>query len=184
MTTSRPTSAPARATLWVAVLLLLVTALAHLRLSRCIGDCGTGTDEAAASCCAVVTVDLTDGATCCGCCGCCDCCDCCDCATPAAAAKRGRLDVAVDDGQDAPQGSVRGTCAPGCRLTITFEGVEFAPAPAGTQLADGTPAAFVPLATNWPTPDRRPLTRGRPFDRGPPRVDAGTALRACTVLLI
>ena len=153
----------ARAILWIALIALLVAGLASgLHIKACVG-----------SCCAVAAIDSCDAPatdarthrTESG--GCCCCAD----------ASDERRDGAPDPDQ------VRGACSPGCCITIAFD-TELAPC--------DVPRAEMPFAAiaagDDVAPafgrDPEPLVRLRPFDRGPPRIDARTRLRASTVLLI
>ena len=92
-------------------------------------------------------------------------------------------DADTKDDAPTPLGEAHGSCAPGCRMVVTFY-IELAPIELAGDAAP-LPALAFEQATPWCHPMlARQIVRQRPFDRGTPRVDRSTALRACTVLLI
>jgi len=161
---STATSRQPKTILWIAAIALLLTALGNqMRLQTCVGECNA---TAVVSCCDAgpsTTGDAVEQA----CCGCCD-------------------GLPSLHGGDAPAGdlpdSLFGACKSGCCITVAFD-IELAPfalpshhAPTAA-LPHPTPSGCLPCLV-------REVVRTRPFDRGPPRVDRRTALRACVVLLI
>jgi hypothetical protein len=138
---------------------------AHIK--ACVGSCCA--DVAAAdSCHAPATQAGADDTNSGGCCCC---------------AKAGGERRGTDrDGTPEPD-QVRGTCGPGCCITIAFD-TELAPCDAKrTEMPLAAIGAGDDVAPAFGR-DPEPLARLRPFDRGPPRVDALTRLRATTLLLI
>lgn len=147
--------------LWIALAVLVLAALGnHLTFKTCVGDC---CHDAASM--VVAEADTTDGeragdghAACCGCC-------------------------ANNKPGNKSEDQARGTCDPGCCITLAFD-IEMAPADAVEELPP-LPVIAIPVCmTQLARPTPREVRRLRPFDRGPPRIDRCTALRACTVLLI
>jgi len=68
-------------------------------------------------------------------------------------------------------------------VTVAFD-VELAPIDMIVDMPDMAACMCAVIAPCWQRMLTRTVERQRPFDRGPPRVDRRTALRACTVLLI
>jgi hypothetical protein len=159
-----PSARATKATLWVTlVALLLVTMTSGAELRTCLGMCHAAADAATTtSCCAVS--DAEDGSALdspASCCGCCD--------------HDGEDEDLGGGGADAPAG--------GCCVTIAFD-VELAPSGAAAEVCLDAPAAvWTELCA---PPNARVAEAARPshYDRGPPRVDGRTALRATLVLLI
>ena len=165
-TTTRTT----KTTLWVTlVALLLVAMTTGAQLRTCLGACQDGAREgrtaqaAASSCCASNEDANEDVAS--SCCGCCE---------GSGDSEEGGTGEG-EDGAGAPAG--------GCCVTLAFD-VELAPSGAPTELRVGVPAACWVARTAPPM--MRAFEQPRPFcfDRGPPRIDGRTALRATQVLLI
>ena len=156
MATPTTTSA-VRPTLWVTLIALLLVALtSQVRVRTCVGECAEPVEQ---TCCVAEPADAGDA-----CCGCCE------------------------DGEEAPtpsggDGEGAGGCDGGCCITIAFD-VDMAPSVDVAKLPTMLPAIcwIAPL----PQPAVRVLQSARPFyfDRGPPRIDGRTALRATQVLLI
>ena len=145
-----------RQTLWVTLLALLLVAMTStVEVQTCVGACGEPVAVERACCSNEPAPDLDAS-----CCGCCD--------EPADEAPSDRED-------DEDEG--------GCCVTIDFD-LEQAPTPTVGKLRLPTPAVcwLEPL----PTPAAQIFGAARPFyyDRGPPRIDQRTALRATQVLLI
>lgn len=134
--------------------LLLVTLASKVEVRTCIGVCA---DQAAATpaCCSTPTA--ADAAA--SCCGCCE-------------VPSDRQPTPDDDDDDR-----------GCCVTIDFD-VDQAPAsdPCKVRMA----APIVCWVEPLPRPAARVVEAARPchYDRGPPRIDRQTALRATQVLLI
>ena len=143
-------------TLWVTLLALLLVAMTStVEVRTCVGACG----EPAAverACCSQLATDLDAS-----CCGCCD--------EPTDEAPSERDDSERDDD--------------GCCVTFDFD-LDQAPTP--TVGKPRLPAPAVCWLEPLPTPAARIFESSRPFhyDRGPPRIDRRTALRATQVLLI
>ncbi|MEO6597539.1 MAG: hypothetical protein ABIP94_22575 [Planctomycetota bacterium] len=165
----------AHSIMWIVALLLLTTVASHLRLSVCLGNCGNchQIDKPGAASYCPSTATQGDSACCC-------------CAPHGRAhLHQARLHHRSDARDHGPgDGTLRGTCEPGCCIALEFESVDLVPAPTTVDIPQEAPLVCVLIAPTWPLPDGQPLTRGRPFDRGPPGFDRRTALRACTVLLI
>lgn len=166
--TSQSTSI-ARPILWVAIVALIAASLgSQLRITKCLGEC----TSVASSCCTPKT-PLVDEA----CCGCCT------------------DDEAVDTEHVRPTDSVAGfpadhdpgatvgNCPSDCCITIAFDS-ELAPINMQVNMPDMFSMAFLPFAQTCLPMPARVVMRPRLFDRGPPRVDKCTAMRACTLLLI
>lgn len=154
----------ARSILAIALVLLLATLAGQVRIARCAGDCADG--AAAAACCAGGG-HATDAPRCCGCCG------------PAPHAQLPSRTPAAP-GQPAQDAG----CRPGCLTTLVLGGIELAPAPTALHAPTAPPVAVTLPPGALADPACEPLSRGRPFDRGPPRPDRETALLATTVLLL
>ena len=147
--------------LLAAFAVLLASFVDGLRLRTCLGDCCAVVE---ADCCSTASSDAH--APCCDhhCCG-----------TTAES-------PADDDDPERSPDETDPTCSPGCCATITFD-VELAPSDAGCELPPLPPPAM--WMTGWPTARSAPAVPVPwPIQRGPPRVDRRTELRACTVLLI
>jgi len=167
---NRASTNRAQPILWITlVALLLVAMTTGAQLRTCLGACQDGAPEdrtapaAAASCCASNEDANEDVAS--SCCGCCE---------GSGDSEEGGTGEG-DDGAGAPAG--------GCCVTLAFD-VELAPSEAPTELRVGVPAACWVARTAPPMV--RVFEQPRPFcfDRGPPRIDGRTALRATQVLLI
>jgi hypothetical protein len=150
--------------LWIALVVLALAALGnHMTLKTCVGEC-----------CAVEAMSCCED----------------ELSVPAGTAKESccsRCGTHNDAADETPRGDepdfATGACAPGCCITVAFD-VDMAPIAAPVQLptlATHAPAPALPACL--PTPARQAV-RERPFDRGPPRIDRRTALRAYVVLLI
>jgi len=156
------TTGAARSTLWVTLIALLLVAMtSQVRVRTCIGDCSDTAATLASACCEGPQLLVVDDESC-------DCCGCCDESEP-------QGEEPCEDGA--------GDCEGGCCITIAFD-VDMAPNVDVAKLPAMLPAIcwIAPL----PQPEVRVLESARPFyfDRGPPRIDGRTALRATTVLLI
>jgi len=168
------TSRTTPAILWIALALFVVAGLGnHLHFQTCTGDCcaqemDSARDFRAAQLpAALASEEAADQCCCCG-----------------EASARGatvRGDRDADEGE--PLDGARSSCAPGCCVAIGFD-IEMARLD-GFAEAPSLPACVfaTPLGPQRSCPPRE-FKSPRPFDRGPPRVDRCTALRACTVLLI
>lgn len=173
-----------RAILWMALLALVLGVIgSQVRISKCTTDCCV---VAVSSCCeadashdTTTTSSLGSGTRCCGCC---------DHPVPQQrAAQDSSHDSAANEQRKHetpwPQGDARGTCPPGCQVVVSFD-LELAPLDVPDAPTHLPALVFAPADSRCPPAIARAVVRQRPFDRGPPRVDRCTALRACTVLLI
>lgn len=153
---ANPTKASAaRPILWVTLIaLLLVAVTSQVRVRTCVGDCAKPVEHA---CCVPEPADAD--------CGCCE----------------NATEMSAPKGED--EGAGAGERERDCCITIAFA-VEMAPCVEEAKLPTTLPAIcwIAPL----PQPAVRVLQSARPFyfDRGPPRIDGRTALRATQVLLI
>lgn len=167
------------AILVIAALLLLGTAAGKLRIDRCVGECAV--TATATSCCAAPEEGASGG-----CCGCC-----CEATsshaknTPAQHTPTKHASTAMVHEHRRTGGEVADEAERlPCCVTVAFGEVQFGPI--DVELPNVPPVLYPPPVT--PTIarplafDDRALTL--PFERGPPRIDARTALRASTVLLI
>ncbi len=155
-----PTSTQKRATrtaLWISTVALLLVAMTNkVEVRTCLGVCAIDVASATSCCGEVASFDVSS--TCCGCC--------------------------EQPGDDAPAPN---DPAPdeddGCCVTLAFD-VDQAPGPEVCKLR------LAPAVICWLEPLLTAVARVpeavRPFyyDRGPPRVDQRTVLRATQVLLI
>ncbi|MEC9048394.1 MAG: hypothetical protein VYA51_10300 [Planctomycetota bacterium] len=146
-----------RATLWISmVALLLVAMTSQVEVRTCLGVCAIDVASAPSCCDEVAPFDVSS--TCCGCCE-----------------QPGEDAPAPDDPTPAEDD--------GCCVTIAFD-VDQAPGPETCKLR------LPPAVICWLEPLKTAVARvpeaARPFyyDRGPPRVDQRTVLRATQVLLI
>lgn len=154
---TRPTTRLTQPILWIATVALLLLAFGNrMQLTTCVGDCCA---VEVASCCRDAATDEVTH----------DCCGCCE------------RDGGESDGDDPD--STGGTCDSGCCVTLAVD-VELAPATTPAELPDHQPLAFEPARPKFVASQPRAEVRTRPFDRGPPRIDRRTAMRACVVLLI
>ena len=162
---SNSTSRPSQSILWIAVIVLALVALGNqMRLTTCIGDC---CQAELSSCCDAdesLSADTGQLASC----------DCCD--------QHGDATGDRSPAEGAP-GSISRTCAPDCCLAVTFD-VDMAPIATPVRLPTLAVATFTPALPACLSTPVREVVRTRPFDRGPPRIDRCTAMRACIVLLI
>lgn len=143
------------------VALLLAAAGSQLSITTCIGKCCV---VEVAACCQLEAGVATDDT----CCGCCD---------DKAPGEKSPSD------DETPLSDPRGGCTPGCCLTMDFD-IELAPISVPIELPLTFALALPPTTHSFAPMQADEVERLRPFDRGPPRVDQSTALRACTVLLI
>ena len=160
------TSQRSRTVLWAAALVLLLAAIGNrLSLSTCVGEC---CDVEVASCCATSDVATpTDGEDH----GCCSCCE---------------TELTTHKDTTPPgetPGSPSGGCHPKCGLQIAIA-IEMAPFAVSVPQPIPAPMLLAPALPGCQASLVRTVARTRPFDRGPPRTDQRTALRACVVLLI
>jgi hypothetical protein len=166
--TSRPTSIT-QPILWVAIIALIAASFgSQLRITKCLGGCA----PIAISCC-TENAPIADE----GCCSCCS--D--DETDPAQQARPESAAAGFPTDQD--RSATSGSCPSDCCITIAFD-TELAPIEMQDNLPNMFALAFLPTTQACLSMPARVVVRPRLFDRGPPRVDESTALRACTLLLI
>ena len=147
-------------------LIALAVMVQQVQLQGCVGGCCAapasveGTPPS--SCCSEKAARLSERASCC------------DTGVEAA-------DAPAPDG--VPPLRATGRCAGGCCITVAFDLELGVPTRDGVVELEVAATAATPVVEGY-VARLRPLRHARPFDRGPPRVDRGAALRACTVLLI
>ena len=143
--------------LWIAMFALVLMALGnHMRIKACTGQCGA---VIASQCCST-EIDVAAPSESCCCCS-----------------------DTTGDLEGEPEDEARSSCPIGCCFTLSFD-IDIAPVCVPADGPHLTAQTLPPTPTGLPKLDVRRAAFQRPFDRGPPRVDRCSAMRACTVLLI